>query len=68
MNVKIKLKSFEMASYFLNSAKHITLLESDAELIGLFDPESKENTDSEEKERYKLLKKSIEELNSEPYY
>lgn len=34
-NVEIKILSFEMASYFLNSAKHLTLLESDAELIGL---------------------------------
>ena len=33
MHVEIKLNSFELASYFLNSAKHLTLLESDADLI-----------------------------------
>ncbi|CAF0769926.1 unnamed protein product [Brachionus calyciflorus] len=61
-NVKIKLVSFEMASYFLNAAKHITLLESDAELIGLV------RSEKEEDERSKILRKEIDELNSEPYY
>lgn len=59
-NVKIKLVSFEMASYFLNAARHITLLESDAELVGLLRKED------ESDERSLLLQKEIKELNSEP--
>lgn len=49
-----------MASYFLNAARHITLLESDAELVGLF------RREEEPDERSLLLEKEIEELNSEP--
>ena len=51
-----------MASYFLNAAKHITLLESDAELVGLIKKEE------EQDDRAKLLRREIDELNLEPYY
>ncbi len=61
-NVRIKLKSFEMASYFLNSAKHITLLESDADLLGLFNYKVDEN----DKPRDMSLQKETKELNLEP--
>lgn len=63
-NVKIKLISFEMASYFLNAAKHITLLESDAELVGTL----RKDSEQEQDERARLTKKEIDELNAEPYY
>lgn len=68
MNVKVKLKSFEMASYFLNSAKHISLLESDAEFCSLFDPFNKEDNEGNVTINVELLQKSIDELNSDPYY
>ena len=65
-NVKIRLLSFELASYFLNSAKHITLLESDAELISLVDPNDPlANGDSETVQQ---LRKDMDVLNEEPYY
>lgn len=63
--MKIKLTSFEMASYFLNAARHITLLESDAELVGLV--RSEEVKDVEKEERNKLMRKEIAQLNSDPY-
>lgn len=59
-NVEIKLKSFEMASYFLNSAKHLTLLESDAEVVGVV---STKNPSIDEQ-----VKAEIDELNSEENY
>ena len=68
INVKIKLKSFEMAAYFLNSAKHITLLESDAEFCSLFDPNRKELGEGFDSHDLDLLLKSIDDLNIEPYY
>lgn len=51
-----------MASYFLNSAKHITLLESDADLLGLFNYKVDEN----DKPRDISLQKETKELNLEP--
>jgi hypothetical protein len=39
--VKIKLKDFEMASHFLGGVKHVTLLESDAVLLGLYEKKNK---------------------------
>jgi hypothetical protein len=51
-----------MASYFLNSAKHITLLESDAELIGLYDTVITEA----DKPRDISIKNEVHELNFEP--
>lgn len=48
--VKIRLKDFEMASHFLGAVRHITLLESEADLIGLYRPfiekEPKENSET----------------------
>jgi hypothetical protein len=51
-----------MASYFLNSAKHITLLESDAELLGLYDIRVNEKDEP----RDVSIKKEVKELNLEP--
>ncbi len=39
--VKILLKDFEMASHFLGATKHVTLLESDAKLLGLYQKQNK---------------------------
>lgn len=62
-NVKIKLRSFELAAYFLNSAKHLTLLESDAELIGFFNADK----DLDGKTENSILTKAeIDEYNNEP--
>lgn len=63
-NVLIKLVDFEMASYFLSAAKHLTLLESNATLVGLYDPRSNKEKD----ERSDLLQAEINELNAEPIY
>ena len=52
-----------MATYFLSAARHLTLLESNAELIGLY-----EGKTGEEDERNKQLEKEINDINSEPYY
>jgi hypothetical protein len=48
--VKILLKDFEMASHFLGATKHVTLLESDAKLLGLYQKQNKneENVKMEE--------------------
>lgn len=53
-----------MASYFLSAAKHLTLLESNAFLVGLFDPQNNEEND----ERNDMLQSEIKELNSDPIY
>ncbi len=53
-----------MASYFLSAAKHLTLLESNAILIGLFNPTNSEVKD----ERNDLLKAELNSFNSEPIY
>ena len=53
-----------MASYFLSAAKHLTLLESNATLVGLYDPRSNKEKD----ERSDLLQAEINELNAEPIY
>ncbi len=63
-NVLVKLVDFEMASYFLSAAKHLTLLESNAILIGLFNPTNSEVKD----ERNDLLKAELNSFNSEPIY
>ena len=55
-----------MASYFLNAARHIILLESDAELVGLV--RSEEAKDAEKDERNQLVRKAIAQLNSDPYF
>ena len=60
VNVVIRLFSFEMASYFLNAARHLTLLESDAELLGLHRP-SKDNPND-------LFESEVETLNMDPTY
>jgi hypothetical protein len=60
-----------MSSYFINTAKNITLLESDAILIDLYRPETKtpdEEESAEDRERREKMKKEIRELNSDPYY
>jgi hypothetical protein len=54
-----------MASYFLNAARHITLLESDAELIALVRTE--DDKDIEIEERTQSIRQEIAELNSDPY-
>lgn len=46
-----------MASYFLNSAKHLTLLESDADLVGLASPSDVAD---------ELISNEIDQLNSDP--
>lgn len=51
-----------MASYFLNAAKHITLLESDADLVGLI------KNEEEPDEKAKLTKREIDEFNLETTY
>jgi hypothetical protein len=51
-----------MASYFLNSAKHITLLESDAEILNFFSNEASEK----DNEINAALKKEVKLLNSSP--
>jgi hypothetical protein len=68
-NVKIKLTSFEMAAYFLNAAKHITLLESDAQLVDVYMMDKLLSGDKTELDEYKNeIRKEVRELNSEPYY
>lgn len=73
-NVKIKLISFEMSAYFLNAAKNITLLESDAQLVDIYRPdtrktqEEKEEQVSEQKELAEKFNKEVKQMNSEPYY
>ena len=53
----IELKDFEMSSYFLSAAKDLTLLESNAKLLGLVGGFIGN-----------LTKDEIKELNMEPYY
>ncbi len=53
-----------MATFFLSSAKHLTLLESNAKIINIL----RTSKEDEENERNKLFKKEIEELNAAPYY
>ena len=54
-----------MASYFLSAAKHLTLHESNAGLIGLFDQDqSLDRNDS----RNILLKNEINDMNSESIF
>ena len=36
MKVKVNLQSFEMSSKFIGAEKHVTLLEADATLLGLY--------------------------------
>ena len=67
-NVKVKLVSFEMAAYFLNAAKHLTLLESDAKLVDIYKGDKLPGDVLEEDERKANLNKEIREMNSEPYY
>ena len=57
VNVVIELKDFEMSSYFLSAAKDLTLLESNAQLIGLIGGFINNLTQDE-----------IKELNMEPCY
>lgn len=64
-NVKVELVDFEMASFFLSAAKHLTLLESNAKIIGYF---WTNGLSSDESERNGELKQDTLELNSESYY
>jgi hypothetical protein len=58
-----------MASYFLNAARHITLLESDADLVGLVRSEDGDaGKDTEKDKRNQLMRKEIAQLNSDPYF
>lgn len=52
-----------MASFFLSAAKHLTLLESNAIIVG---PHGAADANGDE--RVVQLNKEIDELNSEPYY
>ena len=64
-NVKIKLNSFEMSAYFLNAAKNMTLLESDADLVEIYHGPSAKGEEDQDKLK---VHKEVHELNSEPYY
>jgi hypothetical protein len=58
-----------MAAYFMNSAKNITLLESDAILIEIHRPSYKKGEGiTEESERQENFQKEVAQLNSDPYY
>ena len=52
-----------MASYFLSAAKHLTLLEANAILINTMMPLDDKN---ETNERNLMLRRDVDELNSEP--
>ncbi len=59
-----------MAAYFMNSARNITLLESDAILIEIYRPMTKKKgeTVTEETEHQEKFQKEVSQLNSDPYY
>jgi hypothetical protein len=60
------LKSFELSKFFINSAKNLTLLESDAEFLGrAYKPSVREMGESNYSEQLQI---ELEELNSDPYF
>jgi hypothetical protein len=63
--VKIELIDFEMASFFLSAAKHLTLLESNAKLVGHY---WINESNPDESERHRQLNQELSELNSQSYY